>query len=159
MSITREEREILNIFEHFRITSGTGLMQQNMISMLPKLSPIISNKADELISSLIQKGYINHIPENNFFVLTELGENELYGTFNIDDGLAEFMGIFSHFRVTKGTGLMLNNIQSYIANNNLSPMNTKNIELIMQHAVDNGFILDNGNQFYILTEKGEKTIY
>jgi len=157
--ITLEEKEFLEIFKHFNVTSGHGLMEQNLSTRINYLSPPIRRKANEILNELVNKDYINYKSDTNFYILTDLGEKELYGDFNINDGLKELLEMFSHFKVAEGEGIMENNIQAYTATNKMSPLCKKHINEIIQYAIQNNYIMINKNNFYILTEKGEKEAY
>jgi len=157
--ITPQEKEFLEIYKHFNVISGHGLMEQNISARLMHLSPPVRNKANEILKELVNKGYIDYKPDTNFYLLTDIGEKELYGDFNFNDGLKELFEMYVHFKIAAGEGLMENNIQAYLANNYMSPLCKKNFNDILQYAIKNNYITINENNFYLLTEKGEKEAY
>lgn len=156
--LSRGEQEFMEIFRHFNTVAETGIMIQNVFAVQNDyMSPPNINNLQDILTSLESKGFIKEGNKNSI-TLTQMGENYLYGVFDIQDGLREFMNIFKHFRCTKGTGIGVQNILS-VKNKMLSPINKKNLQSIIDFSLENQYTKEKGNDFLILTEKGEEYIY
>lgn len=72
---------MMNIFHHFKLVEGKGIMYQNIRAVQDKyISPPNIKKIPELINNLITQGYITYEKKtSNWFFLTKKGEDYLYG--------------------------------------------------------------------------------
>lgn len=157
-SLSTGEKEFMEIFRHFKTVAEIGIMIQNVIAVQNNYmsTPNIKD-LQNILNSLKSKGFIKE-GNNNFIILTQIGEEYLYGQFDIQEGLKEFMAIFKHFRSTKGEGIMGQNILA-VKDKMLAPINNKNLKAIIDYAVENKYVEEKDDNFLILTEKGEKYIY
>lgn len=76
---------MMNIFRHFKLTDGQGIMYQNIRAVQDKyLSPPNIKKVTELINSLITNEYITSSKKSSsdWFFLTKKGEDYLYSSKN-----------------------------------------------------------------------------
>ncbi|RNI31771.1 hypothetical protein EFA69_06110 [Rufibacter immobilis] len=160
INLSEDERSFLALLKHFKVTASTPVMEPSIIHTKDRfLSPLASSNVYSIIESLIDKDIIR-IQNNgkfNSYYLTEEGASQVYGTFDLEQGVSQFMQIFQHFRVQSGHVLVLGSIMA-TRDQFLSPVYNERIEEIIEKAVGDDLIKMEDN-FYRLTAKGEKYLY
>lgn len=77
--LTNAEKELMEIFRYYKITKGNGLDTRHILTMGDEyLSPPNMKKWSEIMSSLLEKGYVQQGKGILPYILTEKGENYLY---------------------------------------------------------------------------------
>lgn len=145
------------VFRHFKIVGGQGIMLSNLWAVKQRYLAQYSN--EDIVHE------INRMEEDQLLIanehgitLTDNGEVFIYGPFSIENGIAEFMQIFSHFHVKTNQVLLPANILA-VKDRILSPQSNKHLSEIITELQNRGFISDGMNNTMALTEAGFYYLY
>lgn len=156
--LSNGEKEFMEMIRNSKSTKGEVILAQSILAVQNDyMSPPNIRDLPNILNSLESKGFIKK-GKNNSIILTQIGEEYLYGEFNIQEGFKEFMAMFKNSRSTKGQVILA---QSVLAARDkiLSPINNKNFEAIVNYVVENEYVEKKDDNSFMLTEKGEEYIY
>lgn len=150
-------KSIGNIFKHFKTVGNSGILISNFMAVKHKYLGQYSNNdiVDEL-NRMEDEGLI--ISSENSITLTDNGEASIYGVFNIEFGIKDFLSIFKDFKVQKNQTLPIQSLLS-VKHDKLQPQSNKNLELIIEESISRGYITNVSNRSITLTESGFNLIY
>ena len=152
------EENFMKIFRHFKSTEGEVILVQSILAVQNDYmsSPNIRDLTN-ILNSLESKGFVKK-GKSNSIILTQIGEEYLYGQFDVKEGSKEFMVMFKNSRSTKGEVILVQSILA-VRDKILSPINNKNFEAIINYVVENKYVEKKDDNSFMLTEEGEKYIY
>ena len=146
-----------NVFRHFKTVGGQGITVANLFAVKHTYLPQYSN--EEIVNEINNMEMEQLlIAKDQFISLTEKGENFVYGPFDIETGISEFMQIFRHFHVNANQILLISNILA-VKDKYLSPQSIKHFEDIVNELQNRNFISADGNNSIILTNIGFEYLY
>ena len=146
-----------NVFRHFKTVEGQYITISNLFAVKTKYLPQYSN---EIIVNEINNMEQEHllIARDQKIILTKEGEKFVYGLFNIETGIAEFMQIFKYFHTNANQALLLANIFA-VKDKILSPLSNKYFQEIITELQARNFISDGINNSIKLTTTGFEYLY
>ena len=103
------------------------------------------------INSMEQEGIL--IANDRFIMLTNIGEESIYGTFDINHGVNELMGIFQQFHVGRNQSLPIGSLLA-VKHESLSPQTNKYLKDVLTEAENRGYITEGQNNSILLTDAG-----
>ena len=129
--------KIFLIFKHFRVTGGEVLTDKNRFAVTPMfLKGFSQEEIKEELYNMVKDDFIKD--KENGILLTEKGENAIYGTFDMNDGINEISRMFQHFG-TAPNGFLP--IASFYAKRNdmLSPITNKHLDKVLDECESRGY--------------------
>ena len=82
--LSNGEKEMMNIFHHFKLVEGKGIMYQNIRAVQDKyISPPNIKKIPELINNLITQGYITYEKKQVIGFFLQRKEKIIYTGINL----------------------------------------------------------------------------
>lgn len=158
------ENDFMNVFSYKKLVSGDFILLEEFKNDYKNLYPnlLIDNrtlnylKEKAIEKKLIQKKVYDDGTEVLF--LTDIGETQIYGKFDIENAFDEFMLIIRLLDPDKNNYKITSFIVSVL--DIMHPMNYKNIKEILKYARNNGFIeyKDSLDPTMYITSKGKDYI-
>jgi predicted transcriptional regulator len=160
MELSLKEKEMIDFF---RLSRSTKIqpVTSNMIYSTQYLSTVIKKNYKSIFNSLISKGLLKHTngaPNIDYYLLTPNGEKFIYGEFDIETGLQEFMNYFKHFHLCAGNELSSTDVLK-MKELYLTPIYEERIDEIIDLAVEREYITKKEIEIYMLSDKGERYVY
>jgi len=148
--------DLFKVFRHFKIVGGQCLSPLNVFAVASKILKQYTNEqiCNE-INNMEADGLV--IANDNSITLTDQGEMSVWGRFDLQNSIREFMNIFRHFNIQAGQILLLSNILA-VKYDKLSPLSNKHFEEIVSECLQLGYFQE-GDNFIILSESGHNYIY
>jgi predicted transcriptional regulator len=160
MELSLKEKEIIDFF---RLNRSTKIQPVtfNMIYSSQYLSQVIKKNYRSIFNSLISKGLLKHTngtANMDYYILTADGEKFIYGEFNLETGLQEFMNFFGLFNICAGNELSYSEILK-VKHLHLTPIYDERLNEIIDVAIERKLIKRKTTKTYELTESGERYVY
>ena len=131
--------EILSIFEKNKIISGgDGIKYNSFFGATSEDLPGVGKK--EIIDEVhrMENDGLVKDGENSVF-LTDKGEQEIYGVFDINKSKNELINEFKNFGSPLKEGIPFKSIES-IRKDKLTPLTKKHFEEVLKECIDKGLI-------------------
>ena len=143
---------ILQVFTHFRTVGGQGILTSNLLAVKDRYLGRFS--IDEVIAEINEMEKEGLVSATQKAIgLTDQGEEFVYGKFDLQAGVREFMAIFLHFKTGRNQILPTGSLLA-VKSKQLSPVSEKNLQAILNEAERLGYIKDGSSSSIVLTSDG-----
>jgi len=139
--------KILSIFKNYEITGGNGLKYNIFFGKTSEVLPGVEK--EEIINEVKKMEKDGLLKDGDISIfLTDKGEEEIYGVFDINKSINEIIYIFKNFGSPIKDGIPFKTFE-HIKKDKLTPLTKKHCEEIMKECIDKGYIEEIPNGYML----------